>query len=419
MNNYQRILLYTRLGNFVSRARNVIKSIIFRKDPLKTEFIGDIDYFPTKDLKLKRALIALSPDAWLTAKEQFPNIKLFNVSGITFEIVKSLNLGGYIVDITSYCKQYLPVKSYDVFIGHGGFCKTTIDNLHENALIFQYVAGMNSQRFEEETNERYQYFNVRNNSALAGEVRRSLKEHVIGDQLLNERSDALFTINCPRMISSYGPLQSKFYFTGYGAYIDPLLKKAFSNYEEGVNNFLYVGGTGGNIIKGLDILIDAFKGCPESNLYIYCKVEPEILAYYRDSLNLKNIHYIFHWSLPGFKRSLQGLLPKINYTIHAPCNFGMGTAFMASLGAGYIPVGYIDYPGPPESAVLSNSWLVEDIQTSIRRASEMSPEWCDTASKLVKKYYRENCTPKSFSEKFSKMIVEFEGGFKLPAQSGW
>jgi len=146
------------------------------------------------------------------------------------------------------------------------------------------------------------------------------------------------------MVNSFGKYKEKFFFTGYGSYPDKLLDMPIKekDFDNGRQNFIYVGGTNGNIQKGMDLLIEAFSKTPELNLYIYCKVEEEILRYYKNELNNKNIRYIYHWRFKPFQKKLKKLMEKVVFTVHAPINTGLGTAFMGSMLIGLIPVGYVD-----------------------------------------------------------------------------
>jgi hypothetical protein len=217
------------------------------------------------------------------------------------------------------------------------------------------------------------------------------------------------------MVASYGDYRGKFVFTGYGAYIEPnmLIPPEQRQFEIGKNNFIYVGGTGGNIQKGLDVILEAFAETPELNIYIYCKVEEEILRHYRHELSRPNIHYIYHYRYPLYWNRMRKLMKTVNFTVHAPCNFGIGTAFMGSLGSGMIPVGYVDYAGPENSAILADSWHVESIKSCIRSASGMSPEWCKRASAEARTFYEENCTVTGFQKHFSELVRSYT--FNAPA----
>lgn len=97
----------------------------------------------------------------------------------------------------------------------------------------------------------------------------------------------------------------------------------------------------------------------------------------------------------------------MNFTVHAPINIGMGTAFMATMGVGMIPVGYVDVPEPVgESAVLVDTWQVDALVDCIKEASQKSPKWCQDASVLSIEKYNEHCEPNKVEENFKAMLTQ-------------
>lgn len=406
MTNSSIINLAQRLPEYVASLLHKIEFIISKSGVSGVPLLRNIDHFPSTDPKDRHALISLSPEAWLDARSRFPNIRFFNYLGLTYEIVRALNENGYRVDIADFCREQKPDRHYDLFVGHGGKCRMILDNLPEDTPVLQYVSGVHWETFNNESSARYEYFSQRNKIPLSCSFRRSFDCLTEGEDYLSSKADRLFTIQCPRMIASYGKHIEKFYYTGLGAYLDDRLTvpPECRDFDHGRTNFLYVGGTGGNIQKGLDVLIDAFAACPDLHLYIYCKVENEILKSAKHNLNRDNIHYIYHWRLPMLRSKLAKLLRSVVFTAHAPINIGMGTAFMASLGSGFVPVGYVDYPGSEDSAVLTDSWRVEDLSKCIRAASLKSPNWCRNASHMVTSYYQDQCTAESFRMRFAKLV---------------
>jgi hypothetical protein len=408
MNNIHKIFLFQYLPAFGKRQLQNIRTIFFRKDCRELFIIENIDYFQNEIPKTKRALISLSPEAWIVAIQEYPEIKSFNTTGLTFEMVKVLNENGYLVDIVDFNKDYLPTKKYDLYIGHGGKCKTILDNLDPTTKILQYVSGAYWKLFNQESGERYNAFKERKKVKEHMTIKRNMKDLILGEEYLTKKAHKLFTLNCPKMVESFGDYQKKFFFTGYGVYLDkclhvPLNKKVFDNER---NNFIYVGGTSGNIQKGMDLLLETFVRTPKLNLYIYCKVEKEILEYYREELKAKNVHYIYHWRFRPFHRRLKVLMKRTIFTIHAPINTGLGTAFMGSMGLGLIPVGYIDLIASKESCVISNSWDIDSLVNCVKEASNKSVEWCINASELTINNYRENWSVEKFREHFNNLILK-------------
>jgi len=406
MNNPLKISVFQYLPTYLNQSFENIRKLFTRQIENNVGIVENINYFMSEKSKTKNALISLSTSAWFAALNQYPNIKMFNIVGLTFEMIRSLNKNGYLVDIVDIQKKFVPAKKYDLFIGHGGNTKSIIDHLDPGTVIIQYVSGAHWELLHRESGERYEAFKERKQIRKNMFLKRNFKGDLAEHDYLTQKAHVLFTMNCPRMVDSFGIHKDKFYFTGYGAYIDELLQipQDQKKFDEGRRNFIYVGGTGGNIQKGMDLLLESFIKKPQLNLYIYCKVEKEIFDYYKKELKAKNIHYIYHWRVKPFQKKLKKLMEIINFTIHAPINSGIGTAFMGSMGLGLIPVGYIDLLAPPESSVLSNSWSIDSLIKCIEAASNKSPEWCKKASDITIANFKENFSVEAFRNNFQMLI---------------
>lgn len=385
--------------------RSLIKSMN-RKSSVPLTFIEDLDHFYPDVIKEKKALITLPPWAWQEAVAQEPDIRNFNFTGLLYEMVRGLNGNGYKVDVLDLNIPDFDVKKdYDILVGHGGGCKAIIQQLKPEAKILQYVSGAYFQIFNEETEVRYARFKSRNQLQQDIGYKRRMESIQEGERFLTENAHVLFSCNAPRMVNTFGKNKNKFFFTGLAAYINEEFKVDLNKkqYSEGRRNFIYVGGTSGNIQKGADVLIEAFALVPEAHLYIYCELEPEILRNYRKELSLPNIHYIYHYRYQ--KNKLNKLLTKINYTVHAPINTGVGTAFVGSMGTGLIPVGYIDLP-PNDYFILSESYEPGALANTIRQALSKSPEWCRQAAENAVAVYYQHWNIESFSKKFNQLIAQ-------------
>jgi len=379
------------------------------KDERQTSFLENINHFAPNVPKTKRALVALSPAAWLTALRQHPQIKLFNIDGLTFLVVKVLNEQGYLVDILSYQETaHRLTKKYDLFIGHGGNCASLIDSLEANQTqIVQYVSQAYWREFLRQSNERYERVCRRNHVPLISHhVRAHTEKERRGEEQLAAHAKYFFTGNCPRMIQGYGEYARKIHPVGWAAYLESDLIVADRDFDAGRKGFIYVAGSGGNIQKGLDLLLETFAQTPELNLYIYCDVEKEVRDLYRKELSLPNIQYIYHWRFNPFRKRLRALLRRINFTITAPIDTGIGTAFLGSLGIGLIPVGYADMPVTSANSHLSPAWDVDSLVQNVKEASAMPVEWCRQASVFSRQNFRENWSPEAFEAKLSDFIKQ-------------
>lgn len=381
----------------------------FLKRDRPVSFIENIDYFKTNVPKKKRALISLTPLAWVMALREYPRIQQFNVSGLTYIMVNVLNEQGYTVDILDRTRSdFHPTKRYDMFIGHQGHQTALVDEMERNhTLILQYVSTAYWKEFLRQSTERYENLCLRKRIPLiASHVRSHSEEERKGEEYLAEHAKYFFTGNSPRMIKAYGKYAHKIRAVGWGAYVEDDLIVKDRDFDEGRKGFIYVAGNLGNVQKGLDVLLDTFARTPELNLYIYCNVEQEVRRLFRKELSLPNIRYIYHYRFGRLRKHLRSILRRVNFTITAPIDSGIGTAFLGSVGIGLIPVGYVDMPCSPASSHLADSWQVESLVRNVREASRMSVEWCRQASALSMQNYRDNWSPQMFEARFSEFMGE-------------
>jgi hypothetical protein len=410
MNNAAIIILCQYLPAFVNRKldgfRQVLNKLLVKKLNGEISFIENIDYFEPEKQKTKHALISLESNAWLTALKEYPTIKYFNTTGFTYEIIKILNENEYLVDIIDIDEtNFIPTKKYNLYIGHGGNCKKIIDNLDDGTTLYQYASGAYWKGFNIESEERYRNFYKRKNITKIISFMRSINNE--GEDYLTQKAKKVLLVgNMPRTIETFGTYKEKVISIGWTAYIQTDLIPERRDFEAGKKNFLYVGGTGGNVQKGLDLLIETFARIPELNLYIYCKVEKDIYDAYKKELSLPNIKYIYHYRFGHLRKRLRMLFGKINFTIHAPINTGIGTAFLGSMGLGFIPVGYVDLPYRDESVFLTESYAIDDLIRCVKLVSQKPVEWFKNASELTLKRYQEYWSIENIQKTFNHIINE-------------
>jgi len=393
-----------RLTDFTSRFRRRV-----RRQPRGTSgptIVEGIVRFCGSTVPRRRALLALSPAAWLRAAAQYPNVRIFNIDGLTIEVVRALNSMGYAVDITDCTVPgFKPTRTYDLFLGHGGHGRSILDALPASTFVLHYASGAYWQAFNRMSQERYDNFYLRKGLGRRQGFARSLDGTEEGEEYLARRADATFVCG-PRTAATFDGICKHRHVLYLGAYIDESLRPQQRNFNEGRRHFVYVAGTSGNIQKGMDLLLEVFAAMPAVHLYLHCKVEPEILRAYRHELARPNIHYTYHYEWRPLRRRLQELIGRANFTLSAPIDTGCGTAFLGSLGLGLVPVGYADIEGESSDSVLTASASIDDLREAVTRASTQSAEWCAEASRQTLARYHRLHDPPVFGENFTKMLIE-------------
>ena len=368
--------------------------------------IEGIDRFCRPASAKRRALLSLSPSAWLRASAQYPDVRVFNIDGLTIEVVRALNTLGYIVDITDFSVQgFQPSRAYDLYLGHGGHARSILDRLSDSTFVLHYASGAYWRAFNRMSQERYDNFYRRTGQERRQGFVRSLEGTEEGEEYLARRADATFVCG-PRTAATFQGISKQLYVLYLGAYIDESLTQRERDFDEGRRHFVYVGGTSGNIQKGLDLLLEVFATMPAVQLYVHCKVEEEILRAYCRELKSRNIHYTYHHEWGPLRHRLRELLGRANFTLSAPIDTGCGTAFLGSMGLGLVPVGYADIEAGPSESVLAVSASIDCLRDAVQSASTQSVEWCREASRMTLARYHRLHAPPAFGENFRKMLVE-------------
>lgn len=353
---------------------------------------------------VKHALLSLSPTAWRTAVLQAPHIEIFNIIGLTFEITKALNELGYSVDIVDiHDTDFRPQKPYNLYVGHGGHTGAILDALPSHTFVIHYASGAAWDAFNQMSQERYDNFCARRGLEKKRQFVRSIAGTESGEERLARRADAAF-LSGPRTVATFDGISKRMELLYLGAYIQKDIIPGKRDFSAGRRNFLCAGATGGNVQKGLDLIIETFARLPHLNLFIYCKVEKEILDAYARELRLPNIHYVYHYSIGPLRPKIRALLERANFTVGAPIDTGPGTAMLGTLGIGLIPVGYIDIDASDGNSVLADNFSVESLVECTKRASEKPPEWCEQASASMLSRFARLHEPSQFGANFKAWV---------------
>jgi hypothetical protein len=305
--------------------------------------------------------------------------------------------------VNCHIPGFEPEKRYDLFLGHGGHTRSILDRLPKGTFVMNYAAGAYWKEFNRMSQERYDDFCRRKGLPPVRNFVRTLSGAEEGEEYLVRRADATF-ISGPRTMATFAGVTKGTTLLYLGAYFDKDYLVEDRDFEAGRKNFIYVAGTGGNVQKGMDLLLEAFARMPDLHLYIYCKVEDEVRRAYRSELALPNIHYVYHYSKGPLRSRMKALLKKINFTISAPMDTGVGTAFLGSLGIGLIPVGYIDIEAEESNSVLTDFYTIEAIIDAARKASEQSAKWCREASRQTLERFKRLHDPPQFGRNFKSYL---------------
>jgi len=185
------------------------------------------------------------------------------------------------------------------------------------------------------------------------------------------------------------------------------------NFSKASREFLWFGG-GGAILKGLDLVVEAFSAMPEYSLHIVGPIvyESEFTACYAKELAMPNITLY-----PRPKMNVEGhilvegvpidvLFDKCIATVYASASDAASGSVLQAAHRGVLPC------VTPESGItpsiggfsLPTDPSVEDIRAAVRAIASTDPVLLAAQAQHVWGYVRSNHTPKSFSVAYARFL---------------
>ena len=184
------------------------------------------------------------------------------------------------------------------------------------------------------------------------------------------------------------------------------------NFEISKGNFLWFGG-GGAILKGLDLVVEAFATLPHLNLIIIgpASYEKEFEEIYKKELNLPNIK---RYSRPKITKSgkimvdgkdISEIFNQCGAIVYMSASEGGGGATVHAMQAGLFPI-VTPNTGIYEEApsIIVNNPTVENIKNAVLEFSKLPAEKIKEMSKDVWIFARENYTREIFTKKYENFI---------------
>jgi len=246
--------------------------------------------------------------------------------------------------------------------------------------------------------------------ALAGRRgTRLLPKRLNHTEVLAYASDAVICTGNQWTIGTYAGLTTGPVFrapVSVYQYPEALLQKR--DIEAARTSFMWIGGSG-NILKGLDLVIEAFAKLPYLSLHICGHVEDEILALYADELeNCRNI--VCHGFLNVASADFEKLLRKCAFAVFPSASEAGAGSLLTAMGAGAIPVATIeasvdlgDYGFPIESPT------VEGVRRAVEFAASTSPSSLAEMSRKSRTFVQKNHTFWHYDAQMRSALREIVG----------
>jgi len=378
-----------------------IRSYIFgQKIEAEKKVVKISDYSQHLELGVKKkyALLSYLPEPVQASLEGMVTNQFSN-DGLGIAWATVLNKLGYIVDIISWNDtEFVPERSYDLFVGHGGKNFEIIHKQLSNKVKSIYFS----------TGSYWEYHNLQ-------EVRRfhSFKlKHGIDlkyDRYIQESEEyanrmasgiiCLGNLDCKNTYKKF----SQVYSLNIGCFPDHNQRlDSDIGTQELRKKLLFLSG-GGNIHKGLDIVLDTFAENKQYNLFIATELDKDFEHYYHKILKLPNVHsYGF---VPMRSKLYYSILDKCSYLVFPSCSEGSPGSVVESMQRNILPIvskeSHIDVNG--FGVKLKKSTTI-DLKSAISEVTNYSEETFIKKSKLAARMARTRHSPENFELQLANAI---------------
>lgn len=321
------------------------------------------------------------------------------------EVARLFSERGYDVDVINWNDfRFIPRKKYAVCVDMQYNLERLARYLPPNCVKVMYLVASHPKFQNQAENRRL----------LALEERRGVK--------LSPKRTEFLTSNpgVADIMAGYGNQTVRETYAEYGKGIIPLPIPAMDSYdfperkdfEKARRHFLWFGG-GGAVLKGLDLIIEAFAGLPRLKLTAIgpAAFEKDIERIYAKELKLPNIT---RYSKPRINDSgeiktdgvdLSEILNQCGAIIGMSASEGGGGATIHAMQAGLVPIVTpntgIDERAP---AIVIEDPTVENIRKAVLEFSNLPPEKVERRSKDTWKFAREHHTKLAFTKAFENLI---------------
>jgi hypothetical protein len=289
--------------------------------------------------KQGHALLYYKTDAFVF-KSLAKNYKHTNFWEV-IEMAKILNKLGFWVDVADRTITLNEIKNikdkYDIFIGIGagdsGKYYPEISKRVPSAVRVFYALGPEPTLSNELQKKQYDYF-IKRHPESKFEMRRMIHHVDMVESM--KHTDAILTNGNNFVQDGYKKFNKKIYRIWLSSH--PNLKSDVRQLtSRSQTKFLYFGGNG-NIIKGLDLTVEAFSGLPNLELYICAPRDEDEFNVVYDPIfqKVKNIHHLGFIQVAG--NLYNEIMGKCGYIIFPSSSESVATSVTTCMRSGLVPV---------------------------------------------------------------------------------
>lgn len=342
----------------------------------------------------KRALLAYRVfGVWAQARTTWSAI------GDVHDVLRVLSEMGYRTDVIDYDDTtFIPKRKYDLYIGHYGsnFEHIAPLLLKETVTVFYPMyAYWKFQNTEEE--QRLAEIRQRYGVTLAAE--RTIRA---SDDYALAHADGVIVMSNLRGMKTYPRDTAIFRINNAGYGGEKCMDLATKDFAA-AQSFLFIAGSG-NAHKRLDVILEAFAGMPDKELYLCTKLEDDFkTAFEKYLFHTPNIHYIGHIRI--YTPEFYGLMRKLNYVVFGSCSEGSPGAVIDAMFQGLIPLvsvgSHIDIA---DVGTVIEPFGVEEVQRTVREVSGNDAVWAKERSIAVQNYAKDVFSIERYRDTLKKHI---------------
>lgn len=315
-------------------------------------------------------------------------------------IAKIFDQHGYNVDIIDWNNPYrFNLDKYDVVFGFGNNFDRAVEHKGIYTIAFltsasEYWSNTAELRRVREAEQRTgKRFKLRRNCTSLVDLSKAMDTDVAICQG-NE-----WTVNTWKLLYSHIWRINGFGFSSMGVIVRNDIEKA-------KYNFCFFSGAG-NVHKGLDICLEAFKNLPNCHLYIATKLDDDFREAYGTYLELGNVHYVGFIDVES--EAYKEICKNCLFSILLSCSEGQATSVLTNMNSGMIPVVTescgIDVEG---IGVQIGDISVEGVTERIRAITDMDDDLLSDMAANVKACAHDNYTREVFEQNFDRIFGEIE-----------
>jgi len=320
------------------------------------------------------------------------------------EMARVVLEGGYEVDVIHYQNDaFVPKKKYDYFIFHYNPGAALPDCLPKACRKFLHITGS--------------YWEFRNNGAAKRlrDLEQRKKVTLFANRNKIAPNTALKIVEAATMmgndftIGTYESCGLKM----HRIYSSPSVDENFScqrNHDEARRNFIWLG-SGGFVLKGLDLVLEAFSHMPHLHLDVFGPVEGDmdfIEVYRRELYETSNIT-MHGWVDVGGER-FKKIVECAVAIVYASCSEGSSTGVINCMHMGLIPIAsYQSGVDMGDVGIVLKECSIDEIKGAVEKVSQMSAHELEERSKAAAALARSRYTRSAFRKSYKKFVDSVMG----------